>query len=185
VKLIRTIRLDRSDDFVFPRAAEPGEWAVTGAFLFWGRDLAALEGKERAAFRSGFLGLKTFGFSTLVVVQEASAAERAEAVEMLAERLVQHCGAPDLDSGRAAAEQEIAFAASLAEREENTLVALHRTFEDGEIREVFRTLHARERRPGADALHGAARAFEFREVVGDDETIAEEVDLIGLMDKRA
>ena len=29
VKLLRTIRLDPSDTFVFERAAEPGEWAVT------------------------------------------------------------------------------------------------------------------------------------------------------------
>jgi len=35
VKLIRTIRLDPSDTFVFARAAEPGEWAVSGAFVFW------------------------------------------------------------------------------------------------------------------------------------------------------
>ena len=30
VKLLRTIRLDPSDTFVFERAAEPGEWAVSG-----------------------------------------------------------------------------------------------------------------------------------------------------------
>jgi len=35
MKLIRTIRLDPSDTFVFERAAEPGEWAVSGAFAFW------------------------------------------------------------------------------------------------------------------------------------------------------
>ncbi|MFX6803743.1 DUF6505 family protein, partial [Acinetobacter baumannii] len=27
MKLLRTIRLDPSDTFVFPRVAEPGEWA--------------------------------------------------------------------------------------------------------------------------------------------------------------
>ena len=35
VKLLRTIRLDPSDTFVFEKAAEPGEWAVSGAFVFW------------------------------------------------------------------------------------------------------------------------------------------------------
>ena len=34
MKLLRTIRLDPSDTFVFERAAEPGEWAVPGAFVF-------------------------------------------------------------------------------------------------------------------------------------------------------
>ncbi|HEX3161007.1 MAG TPA: DUF6505 family protein, partial [Pseudolabrys sp.] len=52
MKLIRTIRLDPSDTFVFEKAAEPGEWAVSGAFVFWNRDPATLEGKARTAFRS-------------------------------------------------------------------------------------------------------------------------------------
>jgi hypothetical protein len=30
VKLLRAIRLDASDSFVFDKAAEPGEWAVSG-----------------------------------------------------------------------------------------------------------------------------------------------------------
>jgi hypothetical protein len=57
VKLLRTIRLDPSDTFVFDHAAEPGEWAVTGAFMFADGDPANLEGKARASFRSGFLGV--------------------------------------------------------------------------------------------------------------------------------
>ncbi len=184
MKLLRTIRLDPSDTFVFPRVAEPGEWAVTGTFLFWGRDLAALEGKERVAFRSGFLGVETFGFSTLAIVQEARDDERAAAVEALAGHIHRALGAPDLARARAAAAEEIAFSASLADHEPNTLVALHRLFEAGEIREAFRTLKARERTAGADALHAQARAFSFHEVV-EDEVVADDVDLIGMMDKRA
>ncbi len=46
-KLLRTIRLDPSDAFVFTRAAEPGEWAVPGTFLFWERPVETLIGKER------------------------------------------------------------------------------------------------------------------------------------------
>ena len=53
IKLLRTIRLDPSDTFIFERAAEPGEWAVSGAFLFWDGDPAALEGKARVMFGSG------------------------------------------------------------------------------------------------------------------------------------
>src|ERR1700722_6247685 len=49
MKLLRTIRLDPSDAFIFPAAAEPGEWAVPGAFMFFGADLAAFVGKERSA----------------------------------------------------------------------------------------------------------------------------------------
>ena len=50
MKLLRTIRLDPSDTFVFERAAEPGEWAVSGAFVFWNEDV----GQAR---RQGALGL--------------------------------------------------------------------------------------------------------------------------------
>ena len=81
MKLLRTIRLDPSDSFVFPRAAEPGEWAVTGSFLFWGRDPATLTGKERAAFRAGFVGVDSLGFSTLVVAQPIHPEERRAAVD--------------------------------------------------------------------------------------------------------
>src|SRR5262245_33215601 len=79
MKLLRTIRLDPSDTFVFERAAEPGEWAVSGAFMFV--DPAALEGKARAAFRGGFLGVASLGWSTLVQIVEASEADRAALVE--------------------------------------------------------------------------------------------------------
>lgn len=183
MKLLRTIRLDPSDALVFPRAAEPGEWAVTGTFLFAGRDLAGLAGKERVAFRSGFLGVASFGFSTLVVAQPIRAEERAAAVESLARNLCERLGAPTLDLARAAAEEEIAFSASLADHDEGTLVALHRLFEDGAVREQFRTLRRREAAAGGDALHAGARAFTFHESLGEDEP-EERVDLIGLMDDR-
>ena len=84
VKLLRTIRLDPSDTFVFERAAEPGEWAVSGAFMFADADPDALDGKPRAAFRGGFLGVASFGWSTLVQIVEASDDDRAALVEMLA-----------------------------------------------------------------------------------------------------
>ena len=64
MKLPRAIRLDPSDTFIFTRAAEPGEWAVSGAFLFTGCDPDDMGPKERHAFRAGFLGVGTLGFST-------------------------------------------------------------------------------------------------------------------------
>jgi hypothetical protein len=181
--MLRTIRLDPSDTFVFPAAAQPGEWAVTGSFLFWGRDPETLSGKDRAAFRAGFVGVESLGFSTLVVAQPIRAEERRAAVEALAHRLVEHLGAPDIDTARAAAEEEIAFAATLAEHDEGTLIALHRSIEDGEMREQFRTLAARERIPGLDSLHAHARAISYHEVV-DDLPAEERVDLIDLMGNR-
>ena len=72
MKLLRTIALDPSDTFVFDPPAEPGEWAVSGAFRFWNEDPAKLEGKARSAFRSGFLGLQSWGWSTLVQIDRKS-----------------------------------------------------------------------------------------------------------------
>jgi len=176
MKLLRTIRLDPSDTFIFDPAAEPGEWAVSGAFAFWGGDPAALEGKARTAFRSGFLGVGSLGWSTLVQIVDASEADRANLVAALAAQLLQRFGAPDLAAATAAAEDEVAFAESLCTQPQDTLIAVHRSFEDGNVREAFRTLRPRE---GAKP----ARAFSFLEVEGEDEQPGEQVDLIGLAER--
>ncbi|HEY3916741.1 MAG TPA: DUF6505 family protein [Stellaceae bacterium] len=172
MKLLRTIRLDPSDTFVFERAAEPGEWAVPGAFMFADADPAALAGKARAAFRAGLLGIGSFGWSTLAQIVEASEPDRVAVTELLARQLIAHCGAPSLAQARAAAAEEIAFASSLCTHPLDTLVAVHRTDENGEIREAFRTLRPRD---GPKPL----RAFSFLEVEGD-EAPGETIDLAAL-----
>lgn len=174
MKLLRTIRLDPSDTFIFEPAAEPGEWAVSGAFAFWHRDPAALEGKPRVAFRSGFLGLGSLGWSTLVQIVDASTADRSEAIDLLTQQLLRAFGAPDLAGARSAAVEEIAFAESLCNQPPGTLVAVHRTFDGSEVRESFRTLRPRQ---GAKP----ARAFSFMEVEG--ETPVDEVDLAAMAER--
>jgi hypothetical protein len=166
VRLPRTIRLDPSDTVVFARAAEPGDWAVPGTFLFWGRDPAGFGRKEAIAFRSGFLGVQGWGFSTLAVIQPATALERAQAVAALAAGLVAHLGAPDLETAGAAAEDEIAQAEALcAGHPDNTLIALHRDWAEGAIRERFRTLRPRTETPySAPHLGGHDRAFHVVEI---------------------
>ncbi|HCX20176.1 MAG TPA: hypothetical protein DHH36_25260, partial [Afipia sp.] len=123
LKLPRTIRLDPSDTFVFERAAEPGEWAVSGAFVFWDSDPATLGQKQRVALRSGFLGIESLGWSTLAVVTEASEAVREGVIDRLAEQLMAKFGAPNIEAARSAAEEEVAFAASLCDHEPQTLLA--------------------------------------------------------------
>jgi uncharacterized protein DUF6505 len=172
VKLLRTIRLDPSDTFVYERAAEPGEWAVPGAFVFAGMDAASLAGKTRVAFRSGFLGIESLGWSTLVQVVDASEADRSAAVELLAQRLVERFGAPDLAAARAAAEEEIGFAAALSDHATGMVIALARKQEGGDIRETFRTLA-----PG-DATR-PHRVLAFVEEKGEEEPV-EEIDLLAL-----
>ena len=52
-------------------------------------------------------------------------------------------------------------------------MAVHRSFDAGEVRETFRTLRPRQgQKP--------ARAFSFLEVEGEDEQPDETVDLVGL-----
>jgi len=176
MKLLRTIRLDASDTFVFEKAAEPGEWAVSGAFAFWNRDAASLEGKARSAFRSGFLGVSTLGWSTLVQIVEANEEDRLGVVDTLAKQLMANFGAPTIDDALAAAEEEITFAQSLCSQPHDTLVAVHRTFEDGAVRESFRTLRPRS---GLKP----ARAFSFLEVEGEPEQPDEQVDLIAMVER--
>jgi hypothetical protein len=95
------------------------------------------------------------------------------AVEQLAQRLVEHYGAPDLDVARAAANEELTFAQSLCNHEADTLIALHRTADGGEIREAFRSL-----KPRADRK--SFRAFAFMDVEGEDEEPGDRVDLVNL-----
>lgn len=141
-KLPRTLRLDASDRFVFEAAAEPGEWAVSGAFAFLGGDPAALAGKRRQAFSNGFLGLDSLGWSTLVTVATATAEEREAVVRLLARRLAADFGCPTAEMALAAAEEEVGFAAELCrEHPPGTLLAVSRRVEaDGQIREAFRVV---------------------------------------------
>jgi hypothetical protein len=111
----------------------------------------------------------------LVQIVEATDADRTTMVALLAQKLVDDFGAPDLATARAAAEEEVAFAVSLADQPKDTLVAVHRSHENGEVREAFRTLRPRD---GQKPL----RAFTFLDVEGEDVELPadERVDLVSL-----
>ena len=157
---------------------------MSGAFVFCNADPAKFDQKQRVALRSGFLGIDSLGWSTLAIVTEATEVERQAMVEHLAGQLVEKFGAPDMAAARGAAEEEVAFAASLCDHPAQTLLAVQRSIENGEIRERFRTLKPRPADANADQLHTHARAFTFHEVEGEDEP-AEEVDLLGMIGTEA
>jgi hypothetical protein len=167
-RLPRTIRLDPSDTLIYEPAAAPGEWAVPGGFAFWDEDPDVMTGKRRQAFRGGFLGLSSFGWSTLVEVAEASAAQREDALAALAAHLRAVHGAPDDTAARAAAAEEIAFAESLCDHPPGTLLALTRSAEGGEQRERFRTLHRRDT-PHRD--FAVLPVFGLAVMEGEDEAV--------------
>jgi Family of unknown function (DUF6505) len=175
MKLLKTVRADTSDTFVFEKAAEAGEWAVSGAFLFANLDPTSLTGRPRAAFRGGFLGVNSFGWSTLAQIVEVAAEERATAVALLATRLVEHCGAPDLAAATAAAEEEIEFAASLCNHPAGMLIAVSRRYETETIRESFRTLQANP--------SGKSPVFSFIELIDDEPALMEHSSLPELVDR--
>jgi hypothetical protein len=138
----RTIRLDASDEQVFPRVAAPGEWAVAGGFVFADQDPALLAGKERQAFRHGFLGVTSFGWSTLVTVAEIDLLAYEGVIEALAQYLLERYDAPDLDAALQAAREEAEFAAGLCAQRLGTLIAVEREFGPQGISERFRAVEA-------------------------------------------
>ena len=158
----RTIRLDASDTQVFAQAAEPEEWAVSGAFAFADLPPAALTGKTAQAFARGFLGTRSFGWSTLVAVAEISTDELEAVTLSLAGHLTLRYGAPSLEQALPAAREEVEFACSLCTHKVNTLLAVERELGPDGIVERFRAIE-----PGRGGRH--ARIWSL---VADDEDAA-------------
>lgn len=134
----RIIRLDDSDNRVYEKLAVPGEWAVPGSFVFINTDPDSLDNRLQEAFRHGFLGTSSFGWGTLVMVDEIGDQEYKKVVESLANHFMQQYGAPDREAALTAAREEAGFAASLCEHEIHTLLAMERRIEDASIVESFR-----------------------------------------------
>src|SRR3546814_9475085 len=126
MRLPRTLRLDQSDLHVFEHACAPGEWAIPGGFVFADVDAARLEGKAQLAFRSGWLGLDSFGHATFVEVAEIAEPDFFQLVERLARPLETDYGAPHFGQALAAARHELADAAALCAHKLGTLLALER-----------------------------------------------------------
>jgi hypothetical protein len=138
----RTLRRDASDLETFAVAAAPGEWAISGAFVFAEREPAMLMGKDLQAFRTGFLGTESYGWSSLVEVGEITPSEYEEVVEELAGYLLEQFDAPDRTAALAFAAEECKFAQSLCEGPLGTVVAVERSFGPQGIVERFRTVEA-------------------------------------------
>jgi hypothetical protein len=155
VRLARTLRFDESDERVFDRAAQPGEWAISGAFEFsnWGE--ADLTGKPRQAFANGWLGLESFGRATFIATARIEPAEYAALVERLARHFVDTYGAPGLDAARPVAEEELGFMREMCEdHDPNTLLVVTREIVDAGINESFRAIKPAEATLDMVAIHG-------------------------------
>lgn len=151
MKFLRTIRFDVSDTKVFAKAAEPGEWALPGGFLFAGATRDDLTGKVKQAFSNGFIALPSLGHSTFTSVVEISADETAMLKDSLATCFIEQYGAPTRDEARLAADLEIAFVLDLCRDVPiNSIFTVHRFLDDaGEIKEEYRIVDAPGAKPHA------------------------------------
>lgn len=155
-KLARTIRFDESDDNVFARTAEVGEWAISGGFEFsnWVED--DLVGKARQAFANGWLGLDTFGRSTFVAVAPVTDQELDAIAHKLAKYFVEILGAPDMDTALGVAKGELGQMSDMCDdHDSNTLMIVERDLVDAGVRERFRVIQPQDAELEAFAVHGA------------------------------
>lgn len=135
MKLPKTIQLDVSDSLAFPLAAGSGEWAVTGTFSFADMDTVGMDNKQQLAFRNGWLGMTSFGRSTLVQVSSIDATEYEQVVRDLAAHLHGVYGAPDMIVALDAARVEVTDAAELCDHPPGTLLSIERTLSENGISE--------------------------------------------------
>jgi hypothetical protein len=141
-----TVRLDESDLHVYERAADAGEWAIPGSFVFSGLEQNKLSGKMAQSFSTGFLGLASFGWCSLVRVAEMPESEFETLANSLAAHFVARYGAPDIATALPTAIQELNFAKDLCDQPLGTMISIKRINEDGGIRESFRLIE-----PGPDS----------------------------------
>ncbi|MBT3333153.1 MAG: hypothetical protein HOK21_25235 [Rhodospirillaceae bacterium] len=153
MKFPQTIQLDASDQYIFDNVAQPGEWAVSGAFAFAGDDVDpnALDGADEIAFATAFMGCDSFGWSTVVVVKEISNEGYQAVVAALADHFLTHYSAPNRQIALAAAAEEAEFAASLCLHPINTLLGIERSLGDDGITEQFRIIAGQD-----ESAHGTA-----------------------------
>ena len=141
MKLARTIRFDESDENVFRRAADSGEWAISGAFAFSNFVEDDLKGKPRQEFRNGWLSLDGFGRATFIATAEIEQAEVDGLTMKLAAHFVQEYGAPSIEDALPVAENEIQHMLDLCEEHRaNTLLVVERELSEAGVREAFRVI---------------------------------------------
>jgi hypothetical protein len=155
MRLARTIRFDDSDTQVFDPAAQPDEWAISGAFAFSNWTAEMLTGKPRQAFNNGWLGLETYGRATFVATAQIEQGEYDALIARLAQHFVDHYGAPDLDAAHPVAEDELRFMRDMCEdHEPNTLLVVTREMVEAGVSESFRAIKPQEASLDMVAIHG-------------------------------
>ena len=156
MKLARAIHFDESDQRVFHSPARTGEWAISGGFEFSNWSEADLTGKAQQAFSNGWLGVETFGRVTFVAVTSIEPAEYAALETALAQHFVVVYGAPDVESARDVAREELQHMADFcADHDANTLLTVGRELTEGGVRESYRAIQSEAAGLEQFAIHGS------------------------------
>lgn len=156
LKLARTIHFDVSDQNIFSRPADSGEWAISGGFEFSNWTDEELTGKARQAFSNGWLSLDSFGRATFVAVAKVEEAEVSELIDGLTQHFVEIYGAPSEAVARKIAVEEITFMHDLcADHEPNTLLVVQRELTNAGVKESFRAIQPADAEIDQIAVHGS------------------------------
>lgn len=156
MKLARAIHFDDSDTRVFHSPARTGEWCISGGFEFSNWSQGDLEGKAKQAFSNGWMGLETFGRSSLVAVAQIEPFEREELAKSLAQHFVTIYGAPSVDAAMGTALEEIDQMIALCEEQPpNTLLTVAREITDAGIKESYGMIEPQSAGLDQFAVHGS------------------------------
>lgn len=156
MKLARTVRLDISDQNVFERPADSGEWAISGGFEFsnWGEE--DLKGKAKQAFSNGWYSVESGGRASFVSVCTVTEAELKRVQEQLAQTFVDSYGAPNIEAALPVAIEEVEQMRSMCEDfEDNTLLMVSRTLTNLGVEETYRSRAPQDASLAAFAVHGS------------------------------
>jgi len=154
VKLARTVRFDESDENIFHHPADVGEWAISGGFEFSNWTDADLTGKSRQAFSNGWLGLASFGRSSLVAVTRIEPVEIDELVDRLADHFVEIYGAPTRQLARPVAQSELRHMQELCEDQSpNAILVVYRELTESGVREQYRSIRGSDAELMQIAVH--------------------------------
>lgn len=140
MNLAKTVQLDHSDLHIFEHSAEIGEWAIAGTFSFVDSEPTTWSNKQRLSFQTAWLGIGSFGYSTLVQATAMSSAEYEHLVQKLAAHLTDKYMAPNLGAAIDAAKQEIGDMATLCNHSPGTLLAIERSMDGENIIEKTRVI---------------------------------------------
>ena len=140
MKLAKTVQLDISDTQVFELPAKVGEWAIAGTFTFVDSNPDMWTNKQQLAFRTAWLGIGSFGYSTFVQATEISSSEYEMLLHTLTAHLAKEYGAPNMDAAKEAAKLEINDMTTLCNHTPGTLLAIERTISGDNILEKTRII---------------------------------------------